>query len=135
MQTSKKKKNDNPSGFAFINVAHPDQIRQKATQRAIRSGAMAAIGRSRRKRPVQPITFDLDLPAVIADDCVAELEGWKSGPPVAVDQPMDLAKSQCIPYSLLHLGAFPVEPDTRDRELINFGTSVPRPFTSTLADN
>jgi hypothetical protein len=62
MPVAKPRRSEATSCFAFINVTHPDEIRERSTQRAIRSGAMAAIGRARRKRPEKPVIVELNMP-------------------------------------------------------------------------
>jgi len=109
MPVSRGKKRDVSSGLAFINVAHPDEIRQKSTQKAIRSGAMAAIGRARRKRPLNPVTAELDV-RLLRNDGTHEIENENDG----------RARTWAILPAMPHLGMFAVEPDTRARELLHF---------------
>ncbi len=113
---AKLRKNNAASGFTFINVAHPDEIRQRSTQRAIRSGAMATIGRSRRKRPERPVIIELDMlqregTGGNAQNCLAigKAYGYRA-----------FSARQGIPPTLLHLGIYPIEPGMRERELLHF---------------
>jgi hypothetical protein len=107
MPVSRGKKRDASSGLAFINVTHPDEIRERSTQRAIRSGAMAATGRARRKRPISPVTVPLDvrLPRGDLDDENDNGNG------------VEIMK---VSPAMPHLGMFAVEPDNRARELLHF---------------
>jgi hypothetical protein len=107
MPVSRGKKRDASSGFAFINVAHPDEIRQRSTQRAIRSGAMAATGRARRKLPFSPIVVQLDMPLSRGDSDDTNNSGNGVG-------------TMRVPPAIPHLGMFAVEPDNRARELLHF---------------
>lgn len=115
MPVAKPRKNDTASSFAFINVAHPDEIRQRSTQRAIRSGAMTAIGRARRKRPLRPVVVELNMQA----DSDAE-DGVRTGIPVPFRLSSSLPGRQRVPPALPNLGIFAVEPDNRARELLHF---------------
>jgi len=104
MPVAKQRKSGVASGstFTFISVAHPDETRERSTQRAIRSGAMAAIGRARRKRPEKPIVVELDMD-------------------INTVTHMDMLQTMMmVPPALPHLGIFAVEPDKRARELLHF---------------
>jgi hypothetical protein len=119
MPVAKPRRIETTSGFAFINVTHPNEIRQRSTQRAIRSGAMAAIGRTRRKRPEKPVIVELHMPHTEVADCGAE-GGLGTGVPTTLHQHSALPALQGVPPALPHLGIFAIEPDKRARELLHF---------------
>lgn len=94
------------NGLVFVNVAHPDEIHAKDTQRTIRKRVMRDIGRSRRRQKRIPaLTF-----------------AW---------QPTSISPTVSLESSPL-----PVELDPRARELIHFSMTVsdPRFFYSELID-
>ncbi len=119
MPLARPAKSDAGLGFAFINVAHPDEIRQKSTQKTIRSGAMAAIGRARRKRPEKPVVVELSLPQREGTDSEAG-DGFRAGVLTTVCRSTALSDFQKVPPAMPHLGIFAVEPDKRARELFHF---------------
>ncbi|KAJ5606257.1 hypothetical protein N7510_009038 [Penicillium lagena] len=78
------------NGLVFVNVAHPDEIHAKDTQRTIRKRVMRDIGRSRRRQKRPPaLTF-----------------AWQ---PTSISPTLSLESS-----------SLPVELDPRARELIHF---------------
>jgi hypothetical protein len=115
MPVAKPRKIDSTSGFTFINVVHPDEICQKTTQRAIRSGAMAAIGRARRKRPNKPVVIELNIPQILGTE-----GDVSAGVLTTICRSRALPVCQSVPPALPHLGIFAVEPDNRARELLHF---------------
>ena len=121
MPVSKQKKSGAISGFTFINIAHPDETRQRSTQRAIRSGAMASIGRARRKRPQKPVVVELDMLQTAEADANAE-DVVGTGVATTIRLYKALSFHQKISPALPHLGIFAVEPDNRARELLHFST-------------
>jgi hypothetical protein len=123
MPAAKKKRvSDSPAGFAFINVTHPGEIRRKETQRKIRSNAMAAIGRSRRKGPRPPITIELSFAPENAEDSHAAGHKNPTENCISLMAYHQGEKNRLrVPPSLPHLGVFAVEPDSRARELFSFG--------------
>ncbi len=124
MPLAKQRKGGANSGFTFINVAHPDEIRQRNTQRAIRSGAMATIGRARRKGPEKPIVIELDM--IQAEGTASDRnDGLESGMPAAAHLYSVLPAGARVPPALPHLGIFAVEPDMRARELFHFSMQNP----------
>jgi len=121
MPVAKPRRNKATSGLVFINVKHPDEIRQRSTQSAIRSGAMAASGRARRKRPEKPVTVELHVPHKEVAGGGAE-DGIGTGTPSTLQLYYALPVLQSVPQTLPHLGIFAIEPDGRARELLYFST-------------
>jgi hypothetical protein len=119
MPVAKQRRSDAASGLTFINVSHPDEIRQKSTQRTIRSGAMAAIGRTRRKRPEKPIVVEIDMLPIAGHD-KDTADGSGTSVLAALRLHSAFTASQNIPMALPHLGIFAVEPNNRARELFHF---------------
>ena len=119
MPVTKQSRSEATSGFAFINVTHPNEIRQKNTQKAIRSGAMAAIGRSRRKRAAKPVIVELHMPHTEEADGGAE-DRLKTCVPEVLHPYTAAHALQSVPPALPHLGIFAIEPDKRARELFHF---------------
>lgn len=83
--------------FAFVNVSHPDEIRDKRTQRLVRRQAMREIGKSRRK-PTREPTWTFALRAICTTPS---------------------------PSASLNLGSEPVEMNPRARELVHFSIATP----------
>jgi hypothetical protein len=119
MPVAKPRRGEATSCFAFINVTHPDEIRERSTQRAIRSGAMAAIGRARRKRPEKSVIVELNMPHTEVVDGGAE-DGLGTGVPATLHLYSALPALQNVPPALPHLGIFAIEPDKRAREPLHF---------------
>jgi hypothetical protein len=119
---AKARKNDVTSGFAFINMAHPDEIRQRSTQRAIRSGAMAATGRTRRKWLLPPVVVELDMRADSDAEAGGSIEIGVPTTSTATGRSSTLLGRQKVLLhpALPHLGIFAVDPDNRARELLHF---------------
>lgn len=120
MPSARRKKPAGHGGLTFVNVQHPDDFRLKCTQTVIRSGAMAAIGLTRRKRP-RPVTIELEVEEDVQyghvsrqdthrDEHVRESTGSPNVEP----------RLPSIAAALPHLGHFAVEPDSRARELLSF---------------
>lgn len=101
-------------GFAFIHISHPDEIRQKSTQRAIRRRVMTGVGRSRRRRPLA-LTISINIPPAASE----APENVPSGAPL-VKSPANLPNWEHVPRSLRPSGLYPVEPDSRALQLIYF---------------
>jgi hypothetical protein len=101
-------------GFAFINISHPDEIRQRSTQRTIRRRVMTAVGRSRRRRPLA-LTISINIPPTAFE----APENVPSGVPL-VESPANLPYWEHVPRSLHPSGLYPVEPDSRALQLIYF---------------
>lgn len=62
MNNNKPNKN-----FLFVTVNHPDNVKQKKTQRSIRSRAIRDALRGQRKQP-KSVTFSLEKVSIIEDN-------------------------------------------------------------------
>lgn len=102
-QTRGPRKHDPGGDLVFVTLSHPGEINNRDNQRAIRSRVMRDIGRSRRTRKKRPpqVAFALQ-----------ETENTAS-----------ITYSQYIPASL-ESWPFPVELDSRAKELVNFSTRI-----------
>jgi hypothetical protein len=98
------RKHDPGGDLVFVSLSHPGEIKNRDNQRAIRSRVMRDIGRSRRtrKRRPQQVTFEL-TDTVIVDDTASS------------------TYAPHIPASL-ESWPFPVELDSRAKELVSFST-------------
>ncbi|KAH8887808.1 hypothetical protein GQ53DRAFT_843926 [Thozetella sp. PMI_491] len=109
----------------FITAAHPDDFRLRCNQKAIRSRAMAATAKARRKRPdLAFITVALEVStAELRDDNNAAGDGSPGSSAARVPtsiEPSSASLGKHIPRELPHLGIYAVEPDRRARELFCF---------------
>ncbi|VUC36234.1 unnamed protein product [Clonostachys rosea] len=135
MPSARRKKGTGHGGLTFVNVQHPDDLRLKCTQTVIRSGAMAAIGLARRKRP-RPVTIDLEVKEHVPYRRIASKDPHGDANAVMARQPTGSANAEpwlpSIAAALPHLGHFAVEPDRRARELLSFmdgeASYIYRPF-------
>ncbi|QKX60564.1 uncharacterized protein TRUGW13939_07709 [Talaromyces rugulosus] len=113
-QTSGPRKHNPGGDLVFVSLSHPGEIKNRDNQRAIRSRVMRDIGRSRRTRKKRPqqMTFELTKTAIVDDTASATY-------------------APHIPASL-ESWPFPVELDSRAKELVSFMNSeadvVYRPF-------
>src|ERR1700730_12808421 len=62
LQSIKLKQDGSHDDLVFVNLTHPDDVKQRTIQHSIRSRVMKGIGRSRRTRRKQPdgVTFSLE---------------------------------------------------------------------------
>jgi hypothetical protein len=111
-QTSDPRKHNRGGDLVFVSLSHPGEIKNRDNQRAIRSRAMRDIGRSRRTRKKRPqqVTFELTK-TVIVDDTAST------------------TYAPHIPASL-ESWPFPVELDSRAKELVSFSTCAHLPIDS-----
>ncbi|KAK3942915.1 hypothetical protein QBC46DRAFT_379076 [Diplogelasinospora grovesii] len=138
--------------FAFIHVSHPDDIKERHTQRAVRRGAMAQTAASRRKRPPKPPTVPLHVPSQLPS-LLPSSTGSINSPvplhttstpvtPVTPNKDDVEAMSRWLETSMLwrtlpDTTAYPIiQPDTRARELFYFmhgeSASIYRPSSFRL---
>ncbi len=101
-------------GFTFIHISHPDEIRQRSTQRAIRCRVMTEVGRLRRKRPLA-LTISINILPTASE----APENVPSGA-LLVESPANQPYWEHVPRSLHPSGLYPVEPDSRALQLIYF---------------
>lgn len=122
MPVAKLRRSEASSSFSFINVTHPDEFRQKATQKTIRSGAMAAIGCARRRKPANPVIVELHMPHTGSADSRYAEHDLGAVVPAIIQLHSVLQTVQSVPPTLPHIGVFAIEPDQRQRELLHFST-------------
>jgi hypothetical protein len=123
MPSARRKKTTGHGGLTFVNVQHPDDIRLKCNQTMIRSGAMAAIGLTRRKRP-RPVTIELEVKEDVQYGHVSRQDTHRDVHVIVSRESTGSANVEprlpSIAAALPHLGHFAVEPDRRARELLSF---------------
>ncbi|CAG9942884.1 unnamed protein product [Clonostachys rosea f. rosea IK726] len=135
MPSARRKKTTGHGGLTFVNVQHPDDIRLKCNQTMIRSGAMAAIGLTRRKRP-RPVTIELEVKEDVQYGHVSRQDTHRDVHVIVSRESTGSANVEprlpSIAAALPHLGHFAVEPDRRARELLSFmegeASYIYRPF-------
>ncbi|KIW65371.1 hypothetical protein PV04_07637 [Phialophora macrospora] len=112
----------------FINVSHPEESKQKNNQDAIRHHVMTRVADSRRKRP-QTWTLVLKTPeAHLGDVSSTESRAQDLG----IHQNPGSQWNGEVPRALHPYSIFPVDTDSRARQLIQFmhveGDYLYRPF-------
>lgn len=114
MRLKRTQDNDDGNGFTFIHLSRPGDHRQNATRKAIRHHVMAREGRSRRKRP-KTLTFSIEIPSPAPfstnDGAISMIHPYD-----------ELQSGDQVPRSLHPHAFFPVETDSRARQLIQFST-------------
>ncbi|KAF5003983.1 hypothetical protein FDECE_9483 [Fusarium decemcellulare] len=106
----------NRDGIAFVNLSHPDDIRQHDIQKGIRHHVMADVGQSRRKKP-RHVVIPLEIMTPQADGNGFQLEEHPMD-----SQRLDAPKTQ-LPYPLFQLNRFGilgVELDDRTLQIVHF---------------
>lgn len=105
-------------GLTFVHLTHPDDIRDRRVQTGIRRHVMKDIGRSRRGRPRhRVIPLEVALPGQIAS---IELDRRLDTRPGKMTRRKDAKASFRLLSSINFLGSYPVEPDQRALELLDF---------------
>jgi hypothetical protein len=98
----------------FVNVSHPDQLRQWETQRVIRRRVMRDIGQSRRKRS-RPLIVPINIPSPDISRDIPDHNGINEED--GLGSPSSFTD---IGESLQPYGYFAVQPNARARQLFHF---------------
>ncbi len=104
--------------FTFINASHPEETKQKTTQHAIRRHVMTRVADSRRKRP-RTWTLTLRIPQVNSYEKNGTVP---NGPDPCAHQQHKAPLPRLVYQSPHSYGLFPVDTDSRARQLIHFST-------------